>query len=188
LRWNVSRIVARHVDASRLLGIAAVVFGFGLSEELPADGVWKGSWKFEIDRQDQPWLGYYDTRGKTVFRIGCGAHFEMDAVYPGAPKQEHTPGSITIANGKTQMDFAGFIYAGSEFFPPHTTFFNQPDLGYAGDDDDPEHYQDKWHALENRVFDLLDSGQPLTISAEGKSYVLPPVNVRRWRARFQKIC
>jgi hypothetical protein len=32
----------------------------------------------------------------------------------------------------------------------------------------PELYEDKWHALENRVFDLLDAGQPLTISAEGK--------------------
>lgn len=171
----------------RLLGIAAVVFGLGLSEAFPAGDVWKGSWKFEIDRQDQPWLGYYDSRGKTVFRIGCGAHFEMNAVYPGAPKQEHTPGSITIANGKTQMDFAGFIYAGSESDPPHTTIFNQSDLGYAHDDD-PELYEDKWHALENRVFDLLDSGQPLTISAESKSYVLLPVNVPRWRARFQKIC
>ena len=30
-------------------------------------------------------------------------------------------------------------------------------------------------ALENRVLELLDSGRPLTISAEGKSYVLPPV-------------
>jgi hypothetical protein len=37
-------------------------------------------------------------------------------------------------------------------------------------------------------FDLLDSGRPLTISAEGKSYVLPAVKVPRWRARFQKIC
>jgi hypothetical protein len=35
----------------RLLGIAAVVIGFGLSEALPAGDVWKGSWKFEMDRQ-----------------------------------------------------------------------------------------------------------------------------------------
>jgi hypothetical protein len=42
--------------------------------------------------------------------------------------------------------------------------------------------------MENGVFDLLDSGRPLMISAEGKSYVLPPVNARRWRKRFQKIC
>ena len=167
----------------RLFGIAAVVFGFGLSEALPAGDVWKGSWKFEIDRQDQPYLSYYDTSSKTVFRIFCGAHFEMDAVYPGMPpKQEHTPGSITIANGKTQMEFVGFIYAGSEFNPRDTTLFNQADLG------DPDLSENKWRALENRVFDLLDSGQPLTISAEGKSYVLPPVNVPRWRARFQKIC
>ena len=178
---------------TRLLGIAAVavvlgvVLGLGLSEALPAGDVWKGSWKFEIDRQDQPWLGYYDPRGKRVFSIGCGAHFEMDAVYPGgAPKQADTKASITIANGKTQMDFAGFIDAGPESFPPNTTMFNQPDLGYARED--PELYEDKWHALENRVFDLLESGHPLTISAEGKSYVLPPVNVPRWRARFQKIC
>jgi hypothetical protein len=51
----------------------------------------------------------------------------------------------------------------------------------------PELDGDKWRALENRVFDLLDSGG-LTISAEGKSYVLPPVNAPRCRARFQKIC
>ncbi len=167
----------------RLLKIAAVVFGFGLSQALAASDVWKGSWKFEMDRGDNPMLVYYDTSGKTVFRIYCGTHFETDAVYPGAPKQDWTKVSITIANGKTQMDFAGLFYTPD---PPTITSFNQPDLGYARDD--PELYKDKWHALENRVFDFLDSGQPLTISAEGKSYVLPPVNVPRWRARFQKIC
>ena len=69
----------------------------------------------------------------------------------------------------------------SRSFPPNTTMFNQPDLGY------PELDEDKWRALESRFLDLLGPG-PLTISAEGKSYVLPPVNVPRWRARFQKIC
>jgi hypothetical protein len=171
---------------ARLLGIVVALSWLGLSAASAAGGIsndtWKGAWKFEIDRQDQPWLGFYDTRGKTVFRIGCGAHFEMDAVYPGgAPKQDHTKASITIANGKTQMDFAGFTYAGPESFPPNTTMFNQPDLGY------PELDQDKWRALENRFLDLLGPG-PLTISAEGKSYVLPPINVPHWRARFQKIC
>jgi hypothetical protein len=173
-----------------LLAILVAVSGLVLSAASAAGGTskntWKGAWKFEIDRQDQPALNYYDTRGKTVFRIGCGAHFDMRAVYPGAPKPDDTKVSITIANGKTQMDFAGVIYAGYEYGPPHTTNFDQPDLGYARGD--PELYGDKWHALENRVFDLLDSGLPLTISAEGKSYVLPPVKVLRWRARFQKIC
>ena len=113
-----------------LLGIVAVISSFGLSAPLPAGDVWKGSWKFEIDSHG-PWLGYYDTRGKTVFRFGCGTHYEMDAVYPGAaPEQEHAKASITIANGKTQMDFAGFIDAGPENWPPNTTWFNQADLGY----------------------------------------------------------
>jgi hypothetical protein len=176
----------------RLLGIAVAVLVFGLSEALPAGDVRKGGWKFEMDRWDRPWVGYYDTKGKTVFRFGCGTHFEMDAVYPGrAPEQDHTKASITIANGKTQMDFAGFTFLldgpGSEGWPPQTTMFNQPDLGYAGDDDDPE-FVSKWRALENRFLEFLDSGRPLTISAEGKSYVLPPLNAPRWRARFQKIC
>ena len=127
-------------------------------------------------------LGYYDISGKTVFRIFCGTHFEMDAVYPGAP-QEHAPASIRIANGKTQMDFAGNVFHNAEVeMPTDLPFFNQADLGHSELDGD------KWRALENRFFDLLDSGQPLTISAEGKSYVLPSVNVPRWRARFQKIC
>jgi hypothetical protein len=42
------------------------------------------------------------------------------------------------------MDFAGFTVAGSEYDPLHT-MFDQPDLGYARDD--PELYEDKWHAL-----------------------------------------
>jgi hypothetical protein len=173
---------------ARLLGIAAVMLGFGLSEALPAGDVRKGAWKFEMPPpRDQPFLTYYDTNGKTVFRFGCGTHYEMDAVYPGsAPKQDHTEASITIANGKTQMDFAGFIYLldgpGAGGWPPNTTMFNQPDLGH------PELDGDKWGALENRFLDFLDSGLPLTISAESKSYVMPPVNAPRWRARFQKIC
>jgi hypothetical protein len=153
----------------RLLGIAAVIFGFGLTQALPADDVRKGSWKFEMDRGDNPMLAYDDTSGKTIFRVYCGTHFETDAVYPGAPKQDWAKVSITIANGKTQMDFPGLFYTPD---PPNITSFNQPDLGYVRDD--PELYKDKWHALENRVFDFPDSGQPLTISAEGKSYVLPP--------------
>src|SRR5262245_24988782 len=44
------------------------------------------------------------------------------------------------------------------------------------------------HLDVGQSLDLLGSGQPLTISAEGKSYVLLPLKVPRWRARFQKIC
>jgi hypothetical protein len=149
----------------------------------PAKDIWKGAWRFEIDRQDRPWLGFYDTSGKTVSRIGCGTHFEMDAVYPGeAPPQDHTEATITIASGKTQMDFAGFTYVAPESFPPNTSMFNQPNLGH------PELAEDKLRALENRVLDLLGSGQPLAISAEGKSHVLPPVKAPHWRTRFRKIC
>jgi hypothetical protein len=41
--------------------------------------------------------------------------------------------------------------------------------------------------LENPVVDLLDPGQPLPISAEGKSRMLPSVTASRGRAGLQKI-
>ncbi|EJN10876.1 hypothetical protein PMI42_05763 [Bradyrhizobium sp. YR681] len=172
---------------ARLLGLVVALSCLGLSVAsaagAPSKDIWKGAWRFEVDRQDRPWLGFYDTSGKTVFRIGCGTHFELDAVYPGqAPPQDHTAAAITIADGKTQMDFAGFTHAAPGSFPPDTSMFNQPDLG------DPELAEDKWRALQSRVLDLLDSRQPLTIAAEGKSYLLPPVRAPHWRARFRKIC
>jgi hypothetical protein len=173
---------------ARLFGIAAIVLGFGLSEALPAGDVLKGDWKLDISPpRDTPYLTFTDANHKTVFRFGCGVHYELDAVYPGsAAKQDDTAASITIANGKTQMDFAGNLFLldgrGAKDWPPHTTMFNQGDLGHR------ELEGDKWNALEDAFLEFLDSGRPLTISAEGKSYVLPPVNVPRWRARFRKIC
>jgi hypothetical protein len=167
---------------ARLLGIAAIVFGLGLSEALAAGDVWKGAWKFEMS-QDQPWLGYYDPKGNMVFLIGCGTHFEVLAVYPATPKQDgRQAATITIASGKTQMDFAGFVDIGSEHTPPGFKMFDQADLG------NPDLEEKPFRELEYRVLDLFGSGQPLTISAEGKSYVLPPVKQPRWRARWEKIC
>ena len=84
------------------------------------------------------------------------------------------------------MTFKGEIEDGFEDGPPKTTHFVQWDLGYPRQD--PGLYEKKWHQLENRLFDLLDAGPPLTISAEGKSYVLPAVDAPQWRRRFQKIC
>ncbi len=172
---------------ARLLGIAAVAFGLGMSGAFAADNVWKGAWKFETSHQGQPWLGYHDPAGKTVFLIGCGTHFEVLAVYPATPKQEgRQSATITITSGKKQLDFAGFVDVGSELTPPLTPpdvrMFDQADLG------SPDLDEEKWRALEYRVLDLFSSGQPLTISAEGKSYVLPPVKQPRWRARWEKIC
>jgi hypothetical protein len=168
---------------ARLFGIAAIVFALDVSGALAADNVQRGAWKFELSHQGQPWLGYHDSAGKTVFLIGCGTHFEVLAVYPATPKQdERQAATITIASGKKQMDFAGFVDVGSELTPPDVRMFDQADLG------NPDLDQEKWRALEYRVLDLFSSGQSLTISAEGKSYVLPPVKQPRWRERWQKIC
>jgi hypothetical protein len=46
----------------------------------------KGSWKFKPDSQDHPILTYSEN-GKTVFMIGCGRAFGLQAKYPGHPKE-----------------------------------------------------------------------------------------------------
>jgi hypothetical protein len=49
-------------------------------------------------------------------------------------------------------------------------------------------YTERSGNLEARFLDLLDSGRPLTISAENRSYVLPAVNVPNWKKRFKERC
>jgi hypothetical protein len=84
------------------------------------------------------------------------------------------------------MKFAGQIDSDYEDGPPNRTHFGQWDLGYKRQN--PSLYGKKWKENESRLFDFLDSGQPLTVSAEGRSYVLPPIKIRDWKLRFKKRC
>jgi hypothetical protein len=149
---------------------------------LAADGVWK----FDTEDQGHPRLAYLDN-SKTIFMVGCGHAFAIHAVYPGAPKKDEDKATITIANGKTRMIFDGIIDSHfSEQNPPNTTHFVQFDLGFRRQD--PALYGKRWQRLKSRLLDLLDSGRPLTVSAEGRSYGLPAVKVRGWKRRFKRIC
>jgi hypothetical protein len=141
-----------------------------------------GAWTFVVDEQDHPLLTYSED-GKEVFFVGCGHAFALQAKYPG-PRIRKGAATITIASAQTRMTFKGEIdkpQAGTT--GPR---FSQIDLGYRRQD--PELYGDKWHAREDRLFNLIDSGQPLRISAEGRTYVLPPVDAPNWKKRFKEIC
>jgi hypothetical protein len=145
-----------------------------------------GSWKFSTDNQDQPELSYSEN-DKIIFFVGCGHAFAIWAIYPGARKKADAKAGITIENGKSQRNFAGEAQDGSaERGQRNTTYFYQFDLGY--DHSAPDTYGKKWKAREQQLLDFFDSGQPLTISAEGKSYMLPPIKIGDWKSRFRKIC
>ena len=145
-----------------------------------------GTWKYGREDRGHPQLTYSEN-GKNVFMVGCGHAFAIHAVYPGAPKKDEAKATITVSNGKSKMNFTGKIDSGySSEDPPHTAHFIQWDLGYARQDDDL--YGKKWKALEAKLFDLLDVGKPLTVSAEGKRYVLPPIDVKGWKEDFKKTC
>jgi hypothetical protein len=167
---------------SKLLSALLVISCLSLPGASAADG----TWTFQVDEREHPLLRYLDANGKTVFMVACGHAFAIHAVYPGTPKKDGDTATVAIGNGRTTMDFAGEIDSDFDETPPNTSHFVQWDLGYARQD--PDLYEHKWHLLETQVFDLLDSGKPLTISAEGKNYTLPAVTAPRWRQRFQKIC
>jgi len=165
--------------SSKVLAFFAAISWFGLA--VASDG----SWKFDIEERGNPELRY-SQESHTVFYVGCGHAFGLHAVYPAAHKKVGKKATITIANANTRMTFKGEIEARHEDDPAGATHFAQYDLGFRRQD--PDLYGAKWKRLEARFLDLLDSGQPLTISAESRSYVLPAVNVPDWKKRFKEKC
>jgi hypothetical protein len=167
---------------TRLLGVLAAISCLALSGASAANG----TWKYDTEDQGHPRLANWEN-DKTVVMIGCGHAFAIHAVYPGAPKPDNEKATITIANGKTEMKLDGVIDGHfAEMSPPNTTHFVQFDLGFTRQD--PELYGRRWKRLEARLLNFLDSGRPLTVSAEGKSYELPPIRIHGWKERFRKIC
>ena len=146
-------------------------------------------WSFSTEDQNHPNLSYSDGR-KTVFMLGCGHAFVIWAAYPDPskrPKKADEKAFITIENGKSQMNLAGTVQAGiNDDLPADTTYFFQSDLGY--DHNNNATYGPAWQKRQARLFDFLDSGRSLAISAAGKVYVLPAIKVADWKARFKKVC
>jgi len=165
--------------SSKVLAFFAVVNSIGSA--FASDG----SWKFDIEERGHPELRY-SQENHTVFFVGCGRAFGLHAVYPAAHKKVGEKATITIANANTRMQFKGEIESPHEDDPPSAIHFVQWDLGFRRQD--PDLFGAKWKRLEARFLDLLDSGQPLTISAESRSYVLPAVNVPDWKKRFKERC
>jgi hypothetical protein len=166
---------------AKILSLLAAVAWLGGPPALAADG----AWRFGTEDRDHPELRY--TRDdKTVFYVGCGHAFGVHAVYPGAPRKEGAKAAITVATATARMEFKGEIGEAHDDDPPDTTHFQQWDLGYRRQD--PALYGTAWKKLERRFLDLLGSGQPLTISAEGKSYTLPAVDAPDWKKQFTDRC
>jgi hypothetical protein len=153
-----------------------LLVGFALFTLSPALAA-KGSWKFKPDSQDNPILTYSEN-GKTVFMIGCGRAFGLQAKYPGTSKKTGKA-TITITNSKARMKIDGGFAAPDE---DSATDFLQWDLGFRRQD--PELYGRKWNRIKSRLLGLIGSGETLTLSAQGRSYKLPPVNASDWEEPF----
>ncbi len=166
---------------ARLSGLLAAVLWLGAATAFAADG----AWRFGTEDRDHPELRYVKD-GKSVFYVGCGHAFGLHAVYPGRPMKPGAKAAITIATAKARMQFKGEIDEAYDDDPPGATHFVQWDLGYRRQD--PALYEARWHKLEDRLLDLLDSGAPLEISAEKRSYTLPAVDAPEWKKRFKERC
>jgi hypothetical protein len=172
---------------------ALVVASASAADNKPLDG----KWKFSTEDQDQPDLSFADGT-RTIFDVGCGGRFTLWAVHPLSSKTPPKDDSVavkvtlTIGNGKTTRTLTGVLQGGfgdtrlGEHFPKTTAYVLQTDLGY--DRRSLETYGEKWRKDETALLAFLDSGSPLTISADGASYTLPPIGIAGWRQQFNKIC
>jgi hypothetical protein len=174
------------------LALAAMIVAAPLSDRVRAadgDTARTAGWSFSTADQDHPNLSYSDGK-KTVFMVGCGHAFVIWAAYPDSskrPKKADEKAYITIENGKSQMNLTGVMQAGvNDDLPADTTYFFQSDLGY--DPNSSAIASPAWQKRQARLFDFLDSGRSLAISAAGKVYVLPAIKVADWKARFKKVC
>jgi len=158
------------------MNLAAMVVGASLVALASPSAA--GSWKYAETKSGNPELKYIEN-GKATFYIGCGRAFGLHVKYPGKPGEEEKPAAITISNGKDSMSFKGEF---EKPFEDMATTFRQWDLGFERQD--PDLYGEKWKAVRDQLLNLLDAGQPLTISADKDSYKLPPNPARKWRASF----
>jgi hypothetical protein len=137
-----------------------------------------GDWKFVADDGGGHAVLTYSEDSKVTFMLGCGHAFVLHVKYPGEAKKDGAA-TIVLASGKQSMTLKG------EFEVPEdesATTFTQVDLGYRRQD--PGLYEKKWEKLRDQLLDLMDSGQPLKISAGGNqnsSTTFPPIAAPGWR-------
>jgi hypothetical protein len=167
---------ARSVALATLLAIATPAAGASQA----------GTWKYDVSRNDGHELMFIED-GRVTFILSCGRGFALQVKYPGAPKEEGKA-RISLSSGKSTMTIDG------EFVPPlkvdvplprdYATEFRQTWLGYARND--PQVYGKRWLATRSRLYALLGSGEPLTITAGKNSYQLPPIDAANWRTPFER--
>jgi hypothetical protein len=158
-----------------------------LSIATPAAGAWQaGTWTYEVSRNDGHELMFTED-GRVTFILGCGRGFALMVRYPGTPKEDGKA-RITLSSGKSTMTFDGEFVPNVKVDVPlprdYATSFRQQWLGYDKNDD--RVYGKRWLAKRARLYALLGSGAPLTISAGKNSYQLPPIDAANWRTPFER--
>lgn len=173
----------RGVPDTRSIAAGLLVGMFALATPACAAA---GNWKYQVVPNDGHVLTYSED-DKATFYLGCGRFFALHVKYPGKPKKEGKA-RIAISSAKAKMAFDGeFVQPVKVEDPVPMTFateFMQSYLGYAKQD--PRVYGKAWLGLRARLYALLGSGQPLTISAGKDSYQLPAIDALDWRKPFER--
>jgi hypothetical protein len=162
-------------EASKLLAGIIAISGIALASAA-------GGWKYQVIPNDGHVLTYSND-GKVTFYLGCGRGFVLHVKYPGEARKEGKA-RITISSGKDRITFDGEFEEPIEVQDPapmnFATDFQQLYLGYAKHDD--RVYGKNWLAPRARLYALLGSAKPLTISAGKDRYRLPAIDASKWRA------
>ena len=162
--------------SARTASLAAAVAAGVLAISTAAQAA--GRWTYREDRNDGHILSYLDD-GKKVFELYCGRGFGLLIKHPSSTKTDGKA-RLTLAAGKTRIELNG------EFVPSYensVTNFQQAYLGYGKND--PRVYGKRWQEAESRLLDLIGSEGGFIVSAGATNYLVPAIDIDKWRRPFE---
>jgi hypothetical protein len=154
----------RSLTAATSLGLLAMLYC------VPAFAA-EGTWAFEPVSlgQDANRHIVYSEGNKEVFSIGCSKFIGFTALYPG-PVPKTRSGTITVRTGRTAITMKDALQI-EDGTARITVLLDKTSVAPA-----------------NRLFWMLESGLPLTVSAAGGRYTLPAPALADITSRFNQAC
>jgi hypothetical protein len=138
----------------------------------------EGTWRYDHDFRGHPEVKFLEA-GKEKFYLGCGHAVGLWVAYPG-PAAVGDKVTITVANGKNEVDYQGEIAEGTPF-ETSASYFLSWNLGVAAGDP-------RLNSLLDALLDLLGAGTPVTVSTGGASYELPAPQIANLKRQFRQDC
>jgi hypothetical protein len=143
----------------------------------PAMGA-EGSWKYP-EEDDFHALAVFSDGETHIFRYVCSKYIGFEVKFPNQTSVDHDA-QIRLSTTNNNLVLSGDLSDEDDGYnPSHTLMFS---ASLNGEGDKPD--------LVKKLFSMIESGMPITVSGGNSSYVLPGFNLpKKWlESRFNKVC